>query len=274
MSKRCGLAAGFTLAELLCVISIIAVLAAILFPVFARIREQARATSCVANLANIGLALRLYAEEHEGALPPREDDLGPLHPKYIEVARCFTCPSATYSFSGEGLPMGSPATKPPEPRMQPQAGPGAGAPGMGPPMGGGMGGPPRGSPGPPPSGAPGVAPSAGPGREPTGPHIAYAQGIGPNEKRDPGLLTTCYFYHAGRDLHAAPSAWVCSDHSPLHNARANVLFTDGAIKRLPAAQWFAMGFQTAENRMEQWLPKEQSGSKGTPGGFGKGGEEE
>lgn len=56
---------GFTLIELLVVIAIIAILAAILFPVFARAREQARKTSCISNLKQIGTASMMYAQDYD-----------------------------------------------------------------------------------------------------------------------------------------------------------------------------------------------------------------
>ena len=61
---RCARAA-FTLIEILVVISIIAILAAILFPVFGRVRENARRTSCLSNLRQIGLGLQQYTQDYD-----------------------------------------------------------------------------------------------------------------------------------------------------------------------------------------------------------------
>lgn len=61
---------GFTLIELLVVIAIIAILAAILFPVFAQAREKARQTTCVSNLKQIGTAFMMYVQDYDETYPP------------------------------------------------------------------------------------------------------------------------------------------------------------------------------------------------------------
>ncbi len=61
---------GFTLIELLVIIAIIAILASVLFPVFAQAREKARQTSCQSNLRQIGLAVFQYADDNDDMIPP------------------------------------------------------------------------------------------------------------------------------------------------------------------------------------------------------------
>ncbi len=61
---------GFTLIELLVVIAIIAILAAILFPVFARAREKARQTTCTSNQRQLAASMQMYAQDHEEVMPP------------------------------------------------------------------------------------------------------------------------------------------------------------------------------------------------------------
>jgi prepilin-type N-terminal cleavage/methylation domain-containing protein/prepilin-type processing-associated H-X9-DG protein len=69
-AQRRHSSAGFTLIELLVVIAVIAILAAILFPVFAQAREKARAATCLSNARQIGLAMTLYTQDYDEVILP------------------------------------------------------------------------------------------------------------------------------------------------------------------------------------------------------------
>ncbi|HVK04184.1 MAG TPA: DUF1559 domain-containing protein [Armatimonadaceae bacterium] len=94
---------AFTLIELLVVIAIIAILAAILFPVFAQAREKARQTACLSNLKQIGTAWMMYTQDHDETLVQysyggsgnlQYGFVVPLMP-YVKNQQVFVCPSAT-----------------------------------------------------------------------------------------------------------------------------------------------------------------------------------
>jgi prepilin-type N-terminal cleavage/methylation domain-containing protein len=87
------LRAGFTLVEVTVVITIIAILAAILFPVFGRAREAARKSTCANNLYQLGTALQLYARDYDGRFPPTDHDLRPVTQGYLNDASVLRCPS-------------------------------------------------------------------------------------------------------------------------------------------------------------------------------------
>lgn len=92
---------GFTLIELLVVIAIIAILAAILFPVFGRARENARRSSCQSNLKQIGLGILQYNQDYDERFPPSRSNGTPnvswplaVQP-YVKSTQLFRCPSNT-----------------------------------------------------------------------------------------------------------------------------------------------------------------------------------
>jgi len=91
---------GFTLIELLVVIAIIAILAAILFPVFAKAREKARQSSCLSNVKQIGLGLMQYCQDYDEKLPYGSSAYVNVHNclwetmnPYIKNTQVLLCPS-------------------------------------------------------------------------------------------------------------------------------------------------------------------------------------
>lgn len=98
---------GFTLIELLVVIAIIAILAAILFPVFAKAREKARQTSCASNIKQLSIGVTMYVQDYDERFPREDYDLdgngnaneaadatwrGALSP-YVKNTQMWFCPS-------------------------------------------------------------------------------------------------------------------------------------------------------------------------------------
>jgi len=98
---------GFTLIELLVVIAIIAILAAILFPVFARAREKAKQSACLSNVKQIGLGILMYVGDYDDRFggawytaPPFRDNLlwtSAIAP-YIKNNDIFRCPTAAFQY--------------------------------------------------------------------------------------------------------------------------------------------------------------------------------
>ncbi len=102
---------GFTLVELLVVVSIVGVLMSLMLPSMGKVREDARRTVCVANLKSVGTGLFSYSADHAGKAPPimaplgttaprtllsrsgQAVNMGLLHPEAIQDPRVFFCPS-------------------------------------------------------------------------------------------------------------------------------------------------------------------------------------
>ncbi len=86
---------AFTLLEIIIVVAILALLAAILFPVFSRAREKARAATCLSNYKQVGLAIHLYAQDNDDLSPVNGGSFAGLVSDcapYIHSDKVFVCP--------------------------------------------------------------------------------------------------------------------------------------------------------------------------------------
>jgi prepilin-type N-terminal cleavage/methylation domain-containing protein/prepilin-type processing-associated H-X9-DG protein len=124
--KRFWSRRGFTLIELLVVIAIIAILAAILFPVFAQARDKARQASCLSNVKQLSMGIMMYAQDNDEFLPygyaytwPGQQELSYWHDHirpYIKSEQLYTCPSAG---SHTVVRSGSPTPRRPQGAVEP-----------------------------------------------------------------------------------------------------------------------------------------------------------
>ena len=99
---------AFTLIELMVVTAIIAILAAILYPVFAQAREASRKSSCQSHLEQLGLALHLYAQDHDGRFPAADQDWTPLLGRYLTSPDILRCPTDWLPEAGRPAKPGAP----------------------------------------------------------------------------------------------------------------------------------------------------------------------
>ena len=99
---------AFTLIELLVVIAIIAVLAAILFPVFSQAREKARATSCLSNSRQLGMAIQMYVTDHDEAFPCScmiGMNMGPNPQSWLDTIQPYTKSMAIFRCPSDSSPL-------------------------------------------------------------------------------------------------------------------------------------------------------------------------
>lgn len=96
---------AFTLIELLVVIAIIAILAAILFPVFARAREKARQTACISNMKQLGTASQMYVQDYDQAYPDSRVT-GQINPVPNYYGAEHICVYAHRLYANDGINLG------------------------------------------------------------------------------------------------------------------------------------------------------------------------
>src|SRR6187402_2037112 len=91
------LKSGFTLIELLVVIAIIAILTAILFPVFAQVREKARQTTCLSNEKQIGLGITQYVQDYDETNATTWATWQTVINPYMKSHEVYRCPDNPYN---------------------------------------------------------------------------------------------------------------------------------------------------------------------------------
>jgi prepilin-type N-terminal cleavage/methylation domain-containing protein/prepilin-type processing-associated H-X9-DG protein len=237
---------GFTLIELLVVIAIIAILAAILFPVFAQVRESARSATCKSNLKQIGAAVAMYAQDYDEVTVPvtacgsqmletgqlsTEPAVGPcgwtrwwvhlLHP-YVKNFGIFNCPSAVppvLAYQGN-IP-------PPRPGV-----PGAADLSYGLNFAGASLGPTFGCPG---NCGVNLSPFVGPWPRYTGQSLAAIEDVAGTIMVADGFVYWLEPRPAGAYWNGPWPAWVPNDR---HQGNVNALYVDGHVK---ASKWQVIG---------------------------------
>jgi prepilin-type N-terminal cleavage/methylation domain-containing protein len=113
MRTNINAAKGFTLVELLLVVAVIAILAALLLPALGQAKAKAQRSACINNLRQINLGVRMYADDSSDAFPPPKNDFPPdaftaytkLMKSYLgmtgaspERAKLFVCPADTFYY--------------------------------------------------------------------------------------------------------------------------------------------------------------------------------
>ncbi len=118
-SSSRSLRQGFTLIELLVVIAIIAILAAILFPVFAQARDKARGIACLSNMKQASLSIIMYQQDYDESIPlGNQEYKGEVYnydmswikavQPYVKNLQMFVCPNGSYDPTTDGKPDSDP----------------------------------------------------------------------------------------------------------------------------------------------------------------------
>jgi prepilin-type processing-associated H-X9-DG protein len=97
---------GFTFLELIATLGIIILLISITLPIYSRVRQSARSATCRSNLAQLGAALHLYAQDHDGRFPPAPHEWGALFP-HVRNHAVLACPSEPARSRKRHLPGGT-----------------------------------------------------------------------------------------------------------------------------------------------------------------------